>query len=151
MTLCRFAVLSIALSISLPMAAADWPPIVGERIARARVSVKTVEMATLGQAVDKKEDVLILDVREPNEYASGYVPGAVNIPRGLLEMKIWKHAGYPDKLDTTRTLYVYCATAARSALATETLTQLGFSNAYLVNMQLEEWRKAGYPLEESGM
>ena len=147
----RIALVSIALLISFPALAADWPPIVSERIAKAKAAVKTVDMAALKKAVDKKEDVLILDVREPNEYNSGYVPGAINIPRGQLEMKIWKQVGYPDKLDTTRTIYVYCATAARSALAAETLTKLGFTHAYLVNMQLDDWKKAGYPLEGMGM
>lgn len=151
MKLHRIVLVAIALLISLPAFADEWPPVVSERIAKAKASVKQVEMATLKKAIDKKENVLILDVREPNEYESGYIPGAVNIPRGLLEMKIWKHVGYPDKLDTTRTIYVYCATTSRSALATETLTKLGFSNAYLVNMYLDEWKKAGYALEESGM
>ena len=142
---------SIALMISLPVLAADWPPIVSERIARAKAAVKTVEMVALKSAVDKKESVLILDVREADEYQSGYIPGAINIPRGMLEMKIWKHVGYPDKLDTSRKIYVYCLTSGRSALATETLTQLGFTNAYLVNMHLDEWKKAGYPLDGDGL
>lgn len=150
MRIYRIALVSMALLISLPAAAADWPPIVSERIVKARAAVKQVDMAALKQAVDTKQAVLIIDVREPAEYQSGYIPGAVNIPRGLLEMRIWKQVGYPDKIDTSRTIYIYCATAARSALAAETLTQLGFSNTYLVNMQLEEWKKAGYPLEEGG-
>lgn len=151
MKLHRIVLVAIALLISLPAFADEWPPIVSERIAKAKASVKQVEMATLKKAIDKKEDVLILDVREPNEYESGYISGAVNIPRGLLEMKIWKHVGYPDKLDTSRKIYVYCRTSGRSALATETLTQLGFTNAYLVNMHLDEWKKAGYPLEGDGL
>lgn len=148
MKLHRMVLVSMALLISLPAFADEWPPIVSERIAKAKAAVKQVEMATLKRAIDKKENVLILDVREPNEYESGYIPDAINIPRGLLEMKIWKHVGYPDKLDTSRKIYVYCLTSGRSALATETLTQLGFSNAYLVNMHLDEWKSAGYPLEE---
>ena len=151
MKLHRIVLVSIALLISLPAAAADWPPIVSERIAKAKAAVKQVDMAALKKAVDKKEDVMILDVREPQEYESGYIPGAVNIPRGQLEMKIWKYVGFPDKLDTTRKIYIYCATSGRSALAAETLTQLGFTNVYLVNMQLEDWKKAGYPLEGLGM
>lgn len=151
MKLYRIALISIALLLSLPVAAADWPPIVNERIAKAKAAVKQVDMATLKRTVDQKEEVLILDVREADEYQSGYIPGAIHIPRGTLEMRIWKHVGYPDKLNTSRRIYVYCLTSGRSALATETLTQLGFSNAYLVNMHLDEWKKAGYPLEASGM
>ncbi len=147
MKLHRIVIISVALVLSLPAAAADWPPIVSERVARAKAAVKQIDMATLKRAIDKKEDVLIIDVREPQEYESGYIPGAVNIPRGKLEFNIWPYVGYPDNLDTSRKIYVYCATSGRSALATETLTQLGFTNVYLVNMQLEDWKKAGYPLE----
>jgi rhodanese-related sulfurtransferase len=52
-------------------------------------------------ALDGGEDVLLLDVREPNEYAEGHLPGAVNVPRGMLETAMsaglngWAEAGLP--------------------------------------------------------
>jgi rhodanese-related sulfurtransferase len=151
----RFVVSSVVVLLGMLLCgtslAADVPKVVTERVAHAKAIVKQVDMVTFRKLLDKKGNALIIDVREPEEYRSGYIPGAVNIPRGKLEFNIWPYVGYPDKLDTSRTLYIYCATAARSALATETLTQLGFKNAYLVNMQLEDWKKAGYPLEEEGL
>ena len=150
-TLIRSSVIALlGLLLSEGCWALDVPKVVSERVAHAKAAVKQVDMAAFKRALDKKTNALIIDVREPAEYQSGYIPGAVNIPRGKLEFNIWSYVGYPDKLVPARTIYVYCATAARSALATETLTQLGFSNAYLVNMQLDDWQKAGYPLEEEG-
>lgn len=146
----RIAFITLALLFSFSVNAADVPTIVKERVAHAKAAVKQVDMATFKSLLDKKNDALIIDVREPDEYQSGYIPGAVNIPRGKLEFNIWPYVGYPEKLDHKRTIYVYCATASRSALASETLTRLGFTNVYLVNMQLEDWKSAGYPLEESG-
>lgn len=146
---------SIILLLGLLLSEACWavevPNVVKERVAHAKASVKLVDMATFKKLLDKKSDALIIDVREPDEYQSGYIPGAINIPRGKIEFNIWPYVGYPDKLDLKRTIYVYCATASRSALAAETLKQLGFTHVYLVNMQLEDWKKAGYPLEEDGM
>jgi len=145
------AIVLLGLVLSGTAWAANVPKVVTERVAHAKATVMQVDMASFKKMLDRKTDALIIDVREPSEYQSGYIPGAVNIPRGKLEFSIWSYVGYPDKLDLKRTIYVYCATASRSALATETLTQLGFSNVYLVNMQLEDWTKAGYPLEEEGL
>ncbi len=49
----------------------------------------------LFKAVVDEDEGLVIDVREPREYAMGHVPGAVNIPRGVLEFNIWKTMGYP--------------------------------------------------------
>src|SRR5262245_22572652 len=57
---------------------------------------------------------VLLDVREPDEVAGGFLPGAVLLPRGLIENHVQKHV--PDR---TRPVYVYCATGNRSALAAD--------------------------------
>jgi rhodanese-related sulfurtransferase len=81
---------------------------------------------------------LIVDVREPGEYEDGYVPGAINIPRGLLEFLIWKKVGFPDNTDTGKKIYIYCRTGGRAALATKSLQDLGFINVVHVNMKTAE-------------
>jgi rhodanese-related sulfurtransferase len=43
------------------------------------------------KVVESPGNALILDMREPHEYAAGHVPGTINIPRGVLEFQIWKH------------------------------------------------------------
>ena len=53
---------------------------------------------------------LLVDVREPGEYADGYIPGAVNLPRGVIELKIWPYVGFPDKTDLSRKITLYCGT-----------------------------------------
>lgn len=70
---------------------------------------------------------LVLDVREPAEFGAGSLPGAINIPRGVLEFKIADHPDFKDK--QAAKIIVYCRTGGRSALATETLNKLGYSNA----------------------
>ncbi len=71
----------------------------------------------------------------------------INIPRGLIEFRIWSHVGYPDKLDKNQKIVIYCGTGARAALAAKSLRDLHFNNVTAVDMTIEDWRKSGYPLE----
>ncbi len=64
--------------------AQNYPASVKELVAKTRKEVKTTDMAGFKQVLDRK-DVVIVDVREPEEFKAGHVPGAVNVPRGLLD------------------------------------------------------------------
>ncbi len=103
-------------------------------------------MADFKMAVDRKDVGVLVDVREPDEFADGHIAGAINVPRGLIEFTIWTHVGFPDKTDTGRKLTLYCKTGGRCALAAKSLQDLGFTNVTAVDMKLEDWVKAGYPL-----
>jgi rhodanese-related sulfurtransferase len=89
---------------------------------------------------------VLLDVREDHEFKGGHVPGAVHIPRGLLEFRIWKLFGYPEQVDMNRKIYVQCMTGGRATLATKQLQDIGFTNVIAVTMTFEEWKKKGNPL-----
>jgi rhodanese-related sulfurtransferase len=110
-------------------------------VAKAKASITKVTAADVKAAIDKKEKAAFLDVRDPNEYAAGHLPGAINVSRGTLEFNIWSKV--PDQ---NAKIYVYCKTAGRSALATKTLNDLGYKNAVLMDAQFEDWIKASYPV-----
>lgn len=113
----------------------DW-------VAKAKAEIKKVTPADVKAAIDNKEKAVILDVRDPDEYKAGHLPGAVHVSRGKLEFTVW------DKVtDKDAKIYVYCLTAARSALATKTLNELGYKNAVLMDAPFEAWVKAGYPVD----
>ncbi len=136
-----------ALAISTPVwAQAAWPDIVSNYVASTRKTVKTTDMAGYAAAVKNPNGALLLDVREPEEFAAGHVPGSVNIPRGLLEFRIYKALGYPQKVDTNRKIYVQCLTGGRATLAAASLEKIGFTNVVAVIMNLQDWAKAGNPL-----
>lgn len=91
---------------------------------------------------------VLIDVRETGEYDSGYIPGAVSIPRGLLEFKIgkeevWEEQGLyiPVKTDS---IILYCRTGGRSALAAKSLIELGYTNVKSLQGGWEAWN-AAYP------
>ena len=126
--------------------AQNYPPSVGQLVAATKKQIKTMDMAAFKAAFDKKSAGLIVDVREPGEYAEGFVPGAVNVPRGLIEFTIWSHVGFPDKTDMNKQISLYCRTGGRCALAAKSLQDLGFTNVTAVDMKIEDWMKAGYPV-----
>ena len=148
--LCFAVALFSAFAISTPVwaqakPAPAWPPIVTKQFMAARKTVKTVDMKGYLAAVKNPNGAMILDVREPAEFAAGHVPGAVNIPRGVLEFRIYKELGYPKKVDTSRKIYVQCQTGGRASLAAASLKQIGFKNPIAVVVNMAEWEKAGHP------
>ena len=87
----------------------------------------------------------ILDVREPSEFVAGHLPGAINIPRGVLEFKIGADPVLQNTQD--KEIVVYCQTGGRSALATEALHKLGYVNAVSMAGGFKEWAEKGYAVD----
>jgi len=123
------------------------PAAVDALVAAAKRAVTTIDMRALRAVVAHPDDALIIDVREPAEYLAGHVPGAVNVPRGLLEFKLWPRVGGAAHPDYGRRIYVYCGVGSRAALAARTLKALGFTHVTAVDMRIAEWDAAGYPLD----
>jgi len=70
-----------------------------------------------------EKDYIILDVRRPDEYAEGHIPGAINVPNE--EIGTAEIAELPDKLQL---IFVYCRSGRRSKEASEKLVKLGYTN-----------------------
>ena len=83
------------------------------------------------------EHMVLLDVREPNEWNLGRVPGAVHIPRGTMETAI------EARVPRDATVVIYCASGNRSALAAETLHQMGYADAVSMSGGFRGWVEAG--------
>lgn len=136
-----FGLLSSGISM-----AQNYPPSVPQMVAAVKKQIKTVNMADFKAAYDRKDAGLLVDVRQENEFSDGFIPGAVNVPRGLIEFTIWQYVGFPDKTDMNKKMTLYCKTGGRCALAAKSLQDLGFTNVTAVDMKLEDWTKAGYPM-----
>ena len=86
------------------------------------------------------DDAVIVDVREPNEWAAGHAPNAIHIPLGELPSRL-------DELpDTDDTVAIVCRSGGRSSRAVAWLTQQGFDVAN-VEGGMRAWQGAGKPLE----
>jgi len=142
----RFPMLTavlVAASLLLPAQAMaqNYPDSVKQLIAATKKQIKTINMEQFKALVDRKEAGLIIDVRQEIEFDDGHVPGAVNVPRGLIEFRIWKLVGFPDKTDMNKQMTLYCLTGARCAFAAKSLQDLGFTNVTSVDMRFEDWVK----------
>jgi rhodanese-related sulfurtransferase len=101
------------------------------------------------KALVGRTDVLFLDVREPAEVAtSGKVPGALAIPRGLVEFRADPASALHDKaFDRTKTVVAYCASGGRSALVGKTLKEMGYDNVRNLG-GFKGWLDAGGEVEK---
>jgi rhodanese-related sulfurtransferase len=132
----------VGAALSAEKAADVVGPKVKAMVDTAKAAIKTVPPEAVKKAIDSKEKAVFLDVRDGGEFAAGHLPGAINISRGTLEMNVANAIS-----DLNAKVYVYCKTGARSALATKTLNDLGYSNAVLMDAQYADWVKAGYPVQ----
>jgi rhodanese-related sulfurtransferase len=85
---------------------------------------------------------LLIDTREPAEWDAGRIPGAVPVPRGILEGKIEQLAP-----DVDQPVVVYCASGGRSALAAESLARMGYRNVVSLAGGFNAWQEAGFPVQ----
>ncbi len=97
-----------------------------------------------------RPDVVFLDVREPNEVAtSGKVPGALAIPRGLVEFRADPASPLHDAaFDRAKTVVAYCASGGRSALVLKTLKDMGYENVRNLG-GFKGWVDAGGAIEKA--
>ncbi|MDY7104204.1 MAG: molybdopterin-synthase adenylyltransferase MoeB [Actinomycetota bacterium] len=91
-----------------------------------------------GDELRRQPGVVLLDVREPDEYEQGTIPGALHIPRGNLESQIENNV--PDK---STPLAVYCAGGVRSAFAAKTLAELGYTDVVSIDGGFNTWKDQG--------
>ena len=88
---------------------------------------------------------LLLDVREPDEYAAGHLAGALNVPRGLLEFRLSGDAALGD---TSRPVLVYCKTSGRAALAARVMQEMGYGQVLSMAGGFDAWLAAGLPVRQ---
>lgn len=122
-------------------------------VAEAKARIREVDVQQLKQVLSDPH-ALLIDVREPEEFAQGAVDRAVNFPRGVLEMKIHLHpevaylcdAEQAQRALLERPIYLMCRSGARSALAADSLQQMGFTHAVSVAGGFLAWQDAGFPV-----
>lgn len=105
----------------------------------------TITEIDASQAQAKLGAAPLIDVREPEEYAAGCLPGAVNIPRGVLEFRIDGHPQIQGRRDGE--VILYCQSGGRSALAAEALGKLGFTRVVSLAGGYKGWSDAGLPTQ----
>lgn len=95
----------------------------------------------LKNQLKKPNNVVLVDVREPSEYASGHIPGAINVPVRSLTKNL-------DKIPTDKPVVLYCSSGHRTAIGMTALRLLGYTNVRSFPPSINGWKEAGEPLEK---
>jgi len=119
-------------------------------VADAKSRIREVSAADAAAAAKQNSKTVILDVREPAEWSEGHVPGALHVPRGMLEAKAdLEYANRePALADRGTPIIVHCASGARSAMAADVLQQMGFRDVKSMAGGIQAWKQAGLPIEK---
>jgi len=104
-------------------------------------TVPEVTAADLRSRLQNGEQIVVIDVREPDEFARGKIPGAYTIPRGVLEMQL------DGRLPLESTVVLYCGGGARSALACRSLAEMGYDKVENLQGGWHAWVNSGLPVE----
>lgn len=107
-------------------------------VTEARTRVQEIDLNAADAAI-RTADVL-LDVREADEFHAGHIPGAVNIPRGLLEFKL---SNTPELSSRDLNIVMYCKTSGRAALAACALHDMGYLTVQSIAGGFDAWSSAG--------
>jgi len=109
--------------------------------AKSRVREVTIEEAR--QRLASGDVVRLIDVREDNEWQAGHAAGAEHLGKGIIERDI--ETIVPDKESE---LILYCGGGYRSALATDMLQRMGYTNVYSLAGGWKAWKEAELPIED---
>lgn len=106
----------------------------------AKSRIQEIPQDELRRWMSENKDMVILDVREPNDHALSRIEGAMNIPRGVVELEIEETV--PDK---NTTIVAYCGGGGRSAMVADVLQEMGYTDVYSLQGGYKQWKEKPYP------
>lgn len=112
-------------------------------VQEAKKKIKETNVADVKRRREAGEKLILVDVREDNEWAKGHIPGAVHMGKGVIERDI--EASVPDTLTK---LILYCGGGFRSALVAENLQKMGYKNVESMDGGWRGWLEAGLPTQK---
>jgi molybdopterin/thiamine biosynthesis adenylyltransferase/rhodanese-related sulfurtransferase len=108
-----------------------------ELLAATKSEIREVDTATADE-LRSQPGAVVLDVREPDEYAQGAIPGAVHIARGTLESSVENRI-----VDKSAPVVIHCASGVRSVFAAKTLGEMGYEDVVSVAGGFNQWKAEG--------
>lgn len=111
-------------------------------VTEAKSRITEISQTAARELLASNPGALILDVREAHEYRLGHLPGALHVPRGTIEGNV------EGIVPRDAQVVVYCAGGSRSALATDTLRQMGYEGVVSLQGGFRDWVMSGGEIEE---
>jgi rhodanese-related sulfurtransferase len=123
---------------------------VGQLVEEAKQRIENVTLDQLREELGRG-GVQLVDIRDVRERQKlGWIPGALHVPRGMLEFWLDPTSKYyTGKVDPEKRIIVYCAAGGRSALAADVLREMGFPNVAHFEPGFNGWAAAGQPVERT--
>lgn len=117
-------------------------------VTEAKSRLENLDPDTVEEQLQNGDTVLV-DIRDASEVeANGRIPGAIHIPRGMLEFRADTTSSYHQPpLDPERRVILHCASGGRSALAAQTLQEMGYARVAHLDGGINAWKEAGKPIE----
>ena len=112
-----------------------------ELLAQVKSEIDEISTVEAHERLESSDGSIFVDVREPDEWDEGHIPGAVYTGRGRLEQRI--EGLVPDK---SRPLVVYCSAGNRSAFSTKVLEELGYVDVVNLAGGFSDWKRNGYEI-----
>lgn len=118
-----------------------------ELVAEAKAEIDNLDVDAVEQELGTG-DVILVDIREADELeANGRIPGAVHLPRGMIEFYADPTSPYHrEPLDPSKRVILHCASGGRSALAAATLRRMGYERVAHLDGGFKAWKEAGKPV-----
>ena len=118
-------------------------------VAQAKATITECSVTDVQQCLNS--DTLLIDIREPQEFRKACLPGALHLPRGLLEFEIHnlvdKARGDENRRHEEQPIVLYCGTGGRSALAAQTMESMGYRKVKSMAGGIVAWAAARLPLD----
>lgn len=110
-------------------------------VIEAKKNIQEISLQNAEQAI--RESDILIDVREADEFAQGHLPGAILMPRGLLEFKL---SAMPALSARDLKVVLYCKTSGRAALAAQAMHAMGYLNVTSIAGGFDAWQADGKPV-----
>lgn len=112
-------------------------------VTKAKSHIKEISPKSLKEKIDNQEPFYLIDVREESEWATGHIPTAIHLGKGIIERDIEKKI--PDE---QAQIVVYCSGGFRCALVADTLQHMGYKQVYSLETGSQGWMNAGYEISK---
>ena len=112
-----------------------------ELVQEALTKIKEVDVFEVKSKLENQEDFILVDVREESEWSEGKILGAIYLGKGIIERDI--ESTEPNK---NKEIILYCQSGFRSALAAESLQNMGYTNTISMNGGFSEWTNNNFPV-----
>ena len=124
----------------------------GQMVAQARSEVKVISPQDAQQQMQENPNALVIDVRQSDALGDACIPGALNVPLGVLPIKAdteLPHSLTDERLqDRDQQVIVTCGAGGQAALGAKLLKDMGFNNVSMIDGGMRGWSEAGLPTEK---